>query len=355
MGKLFTKHDPLHFHKILGLICLLHFIYRFGLFALTGSMGFERQNVVFVVGCMACHMALSGSALVFKLPKSRVKTDRPMIWPEFRAHNILFAYRPIIAIMAFKILAVLGLKQWQAVAGTILIFTTLVCSDLVSKHFQSKDRTMRGMPYPEGTSTADMARIKRFHAIAQFQATISTMVGMEFAFMTLMPVQISAFLMTLVRKGLIGPRQWHLLYAFTLVLPYIMMSRVFSANIALLPFYTITSFGSRTRLKYNINKFIIWGSILAVSWVYMYFMQPFSFAPNTPFAAFVSSVVMAGYFVFLAFDFKDFWDSLQGMPKYATTQEKQQVLEQKEIATTTRRTLSSRKPSSSLNELSRRK
>jgi hypothetical protein len=37
-NKLITKEDPLHIHKVLGIVCLIHFAYRYYLFFSYGSM-----------------------------------------------------------------------------------------------------------------------------------------------------------------------------------------------------------------------------------------------------------------------------------------------------------------------------
>jgi hypothetical protein len=89
--KLITREDPFHSHKILGGLCLLHFIYRFWLLIFIGSMELYHPNVV---GFVCCHGLLSLSSLGFHISNVRNKTA-PMIYPEFRFHSIIFALRSI--------------------------------------------------------------------------------------------------------------------------------------------------------------------------------------------------------------------------------------------------------------------
>ncbi|KAJ1634833.1 hypothetical protein T492DRAFT_1133529 [Pavlovales sp. CCMP2436] len=81
-SKLPTEEDrrpPVH--KILGVLALLHFLARAptGGFAATGNIGFAA---------VLPHGALSASSLRFHVPKESI-ASKPMVWQEFRAHNIV--------------------------------------------------------------------------------------------------------------------------------------------------------------------------------------------------------------------------------------------------------------------------
>lgn len=100
--KLFTKEDPLQLHKGLGIFVLLHYVYRYCLALgvlcpIDPSAGFgagrlRRRGLVM----LAMHGALSCSSLIFStVPRIRV-VGQPMIWQEFRAHNIIFAMRSLM-------------------------------------------------------------------------------------------------------------------------------------------------------------------------------------------------------------------------------------------------------------------
>ena len=92
LQKLFTKEDPVHIHKTLGIVSLLHFFYRFYLLFYHGSM---FLNSHLDVGMVSLHGCLSVSSLAFHIPKKRHST-LPMIYPEFRLHSILFGLRSVV-------------------------------------------------------------------------------------------------------------------------------------------------------------------------------------------------------------------------------------------------------------------
>lgn len=96
--KLFTKEDGrfAHVHKIIGCTALAHYIYRYYLLVTTGSMKFD--NSFFTLGCIFLHMLLSASSFIFRIPNRRMSTA-PMIYPEFRLHSIIFAYRSLIIML----------------------------------------------------------------------------------------------------------------------------------------------------------------------------------------------------------------------------------------------------------------
>ena len=94
--KLITKEDPYHIHKILGIVSLAHFSYRY--YQLWyNSMGF---NTNYDAAFLIVHALLSATSFQFKIPHSRNQAS-PMIYPEFRFHNLLFSYRSILCTLFF--------------------------------------------------------------------------------------------------------------------------------------------------------------------------------------------------------------------------------------------------------------
>ena len=119
MGRLITHEDPKHVHKTLGACALAHLAYRFGSLAARGTMRLDGSVVD--VALVACHAALSLSSLVFRLPARRHER-MPMIYPEFRAHSIVFALRSV----ACCILAMCGVGAW---ASALACFATMLAAD----------------------------------------------------------------------------------------------------------------------------------------------------------------------------------------------------------------------------------
>ena len=91
---LFTHEDTFNLHKMLGLPCLAHFLFRTLSVPLRPfeDMGFvaSKLTAIFIVW----HLLLSVSSLIFKIPKMRIK-EGSRIWPEFRLHSIVFACRSL--------------------------------------------------------------------------------------------------------------------------------------------------------------------------------------------------------------------------------------------------------------------
>lgn len=96
--KLFTHEDRYGIHKVLGVFCLGNYIYRFALMLFgdpTAGMG-SHSTSLWPVLSLVPHALLSLSSLLFAtVPRERV-VARPMIWQEFRAHNIIFGLRSLI-------------------------------------------------------------------------------------------------------------------------------------------------------------------------------------------------------------------------------------------------------------------
>lgn len=91
---LFTKEDYLHHHKILGILCLLSFMFRFILQFFYDDMGFQAFPYL-TVPTMIVHTLLSLSSFQFKIPIRRIR-DGGRIWPQYRYHSFIFSMRSIL-------------------------------------------------------------------------------------------------------------------------------------------------------------------------------------------------------------------------------------------------------------------
>lgn len=100
MAKLFTSHDRFNIHKGLGVVVLLHFLFRL-LQVLYGLLKFDPLEDAWTGSSrfiILVHLALSWSSLLIPIPEVRNFTQ-PMIWPEFRAHSITFATRHVLGVL----------------------------------------------------------------------------------------------------------------------------------------------------------------------------------------------------------------------------------------------------------------
>ena len=233
MANLITNHDPFHVHKILGLFVLLHFIYRFYLVATTGRAFSSPKEPTYISICgVLLHGVLSWSSLLLPLPTKR-NFAKPMIWPEFRYHSILFATRHVLSTI-FTLA-----NCWPSSSssnndnqvvlncisrGTIIIGTVKLASYITSKHGNKTHRTTNTMPYPNNVSSIQETNIKRMYTAAQFGATITCFMNdPTMQFVPLLGIQMAPLLMTLVRKGRISTTTYHRVYSISLSLGYIVI------------------------------------------------------------------------------------------------------------------------------------
>lgn len=252
MEALITHHESRygHIHKTLGLLAVTHYIYRFYSFLAYGTMGFGTSSALLYI---LIHAALSGTSLIFYIPSARSITS-PMIWPEFRAHSIIFAYRSLVAITLAELTISDPITRFATVIGTLLL------ADGATKYFKMEGvTTMRDMPFPDWVSPLARTRLNYYYSVSQVLATMTILYSpsSERAFMILFPIQIAAFLMTLVRKKMITPLQWHISYAFSLFMNYIHGGLIQTETLPVL-FYISSLVFCLLRFGFRVNKYVLW-------------------------------------------------------------------------------------------------
>lgn len=236
--KLFTQEDPRGIHKTLGVYVLFHFVYRltktiFG----DPSAGLASRcgngPALLPILCVIPHALLSLSSLIFHtVPRERV-VGKPMIWQEFRAHNIIFGVRSVVCtIFAWVSYYFHHRPFWRSTAllgssGAILLSNYLADEATRRLRINPVESTTATMPYWDGCSVETQRKFKKFYAYSQFMATIACLaVGNPmWPLSVLFAIQLASLLMTLVRKGLISARTLHYAYTASLVVPYIMTAR----------------------------------------------------------------------------------------------------------------------------------
>ena len=205
--KLITHEDSFYAHKLLGIMCLLHFLYRAYLLLTSGSMQFDSSSF-FLPGIMV-HMLLSASSLIFKLSKSdsRVKSI-PVIYPEFRMHSLVFAYRSLFLMLLNWFYTKNNATSPVYLRGLIVI-GTLSCADAVTRLHDGSTRngsTMRDMPFPGNFSERFRRRLNLWYGLSQVLATSYLLFSTDGqnAFLVLFPIQLAPFLKTLCKKGFLS-------------------------------------------------------------------------------------------------------------------------------------------------------
>jgi hypothetical protein len=252
--KLSTKEDEYHIHKSLGTFCLANFIYRFYLLFACGSM---RLNTPFGLYSVIVHGILSISSLQFHISNTR-NPSKPMIYPEFRMHSILFGLRSVIITILYHF-------EWDykyiiAICYSVLFlseYITKITSGITKIYGKNEDnKTMRNMPFDPSISEENKSRITKMHSIMQIGATIFMLGNINSAFSPLFAIQTAAFLMTLVRKSIITTNTWHLCYTIGLFMNYLLFPTFSPSFIIFLAF--VINIHERIVFPYKINKYIAW-------------------------------------------------------------------------------------------------
>lgn len=283
--KLYTKEDINYYniHKILGGITLTNYSYRFYLWYNYGEMFIKPD--IFNISLIFIHALLSGSSFIFKLSSNRIKIT-PIIWSEGRLHSIIFAYRSIIIMYIFFIYWYTQYELLNYLRG-IVVLSTIVCADNITDYYKlniktldKNDSTMRKMPYPSYIPVKIMNNLNIFYSVSQIFATMRCIFATDIdrVFIILFPIQIAMFLMTLAKKNIITSAGWHLWYTIALLtnyyiplypnkIPYDIYEKII--------FFSLSLFFIIFRLKYNYNKYYLWGSIVFIHWILLYNFNKF--------------------------------------------------------------------------------
>ena len=224
-SKLFTHEDRSQVHKVLGLWCLGHYVVRIhrGIWSADPTGGLRGPNAIM---WLVPHALLSLSSIKFHVPRERV-AKKPMIWQEFRAHNIIFALRSFAcaALAAASLDASTVTRERAAVGASTAVLASLIAADVATARLRedSSETTTGTMPYWAGASPATIGRFKYYYAYCQWMATLGCLANGNplWPLCIALPIQLASLLMTLVRKGLLTARGYHLLYTASLCVPFV--------------------------------------------------------------------------------------------------------------------------------------
>ena len=164
-SKLFTHEDRSQVHKVLGLWCLGHYVVRIhrGIWSADPTGGLRGPNALLWV---LPHALLSLSSIKFHVPRERV-AKKPMIWQEFRAHNIIFALRSFAcaALAAASLDASTVTRERAALGASTAVLASLIAADVATARLRedSSETTTGTMPYWAGASPATIGRFKYFY------------------------------------------------------------------------------------------------------------------------------------------------------------------------------------------------
>lgn len=252
MEKLITHEDPIHIHKLFGIICILNYGLQYYLY-------FTKKEPILNIYTILPHIFLHLSSFIFKVLSKR-PTENKMsmfIWEELRMHSLIFAWRACFGII---------FTQYTQIISLI----SMICADYVSyKYGTDGISTVRGQHIKVGKRKLIKEISSIFFSVSQFGATIITSGIMQkspskiLIFSTLPPIQTSSFGMTLIRKNLINHKIWTIVYSIELLTTYIIWYieyKNFNIIILSLLLYFIR--------VYSISKYIIWCSVFCIHNIY---------------------------------------------------------------------------------------
>lgn len=248
MHRLHTHEDPFGVHKVLGVACLAHFAYRI---SLGGDMGLVPNR--WTLASLVLHAALHVSSFQFALPGRR-NFKYNIIFPEMRLHTMIFAYRALLC--TYVSLFAPGLRR---ILNGLIVLGTMAAADAATWVYKSHGNgtTMRGNAYPEWLPKGYGTALNRFYSASQIMATMNMIHGTSHSmFLTVLPIQVAPFLMTLEKKGLIRQWHWHLWYTIAILINY--YSGIVNTAKKRWLFRPMVAFVYYFRIHRGLNKYLLW-------------------------------------------------------------------------------------------------
>lgn len=281
---LFTHHDKYHLHKTLGFFCLFHYFVRIFWLIIYGTMFFHYDSL-YTWATPICHLFLSVSSFIFHVPKNRFDS-KIIIWKELQLHNIIFTSRSAILMLYWLIFNIYDKNnKYYNLHIIIRLFIVSIhhyAADIITNKYSINYKTTTRDINWENIPNISKKYMKKYYAICQLLALNALLLSecdktgrcfLESAFIIMFPIQLSAFLMTLVRKGIISNIYWHIFYSISLMTPYLITINNMNIN-DINDIYFINNIKKILplmfiilRLKFNVNKYLL---ITLTVFIYLY-------------------------------------------------------------------------------------
>lgn len=263
----------------------------------------NRGHPWFSMACLVPHALLSLSSLIFHtVPKERV-VGKPMIWQEYRVHNIIFGVRSVLTALAASLAIHAGngrfVRQVAIAFSGACVLLANYGADVATEKLRAveNESTTATMPYWAGCSIKTQQRFKRFYAYCQFMATLACLVSsihwmkllFENVFLrpiltlssfhpniqtqatcnpawplsVLLAIQLASLLMTLVRKGLLSARGYHYGYTASLAAPFLVGCRsMFFTKRPDFAMMLVLGYAIYQCRRRGVNKFALWAPVI---------------------------------------------------------------------------------------------
>lgn len=272
---LFTNHDRFHLHKVLGFGCLFNFFLRIYWLVAYGSMYIyaDAQSSLLIP---VAHLTLSLSSFIFHVPLTRLNS-KIIIWKELQLHNMIFTSRSA-TIMLYSLLWCRSINSATSVASVaslpylyqtgkfaLVVVHHLLADYITAKYNRNEKTTTRDINW-ENISDNTKAIMKRYYAVCQILAINALILtdnepygsgAVESAFLVMFPIQLSTFLMTLVRKSIISNISWHIFYGLSLLSPFFIITNTIEKNKLEVAKVYLPILYIVLRLQYGMNKYYL--------------------------------------------------------------------------------------------------
>ena len=218
---------------------------------------------LFFVMLLLPHLLLQISGLTFALPNKR-HPDGNRIWPQYRWEALVFCSRSLsLAFIAWR----RKMNRWNhddascsVMPAAFCVVCTMMLADQVAKSYGTKgSRTIRDLKAPQWSQY--LMSSAQFHATVHCLLTSDTC-SVQIA--ALAVVQLSAFGMTMRRKGFISQKEGVFLYALVLVVGLVVIfddlrrRSIFNCSLFL---------GNLTavlRMYFGMNKYVMWFGTITI-------------------------------------------------------------------------------------------
>ena len=271
---LFTNHDRFHIHKVLGFGCLFNFFLRIYWLVAFGSMYIYADSQTSLLIPVA-HLTLSLSSFIFHVPLTRLNS-KIIIWKELQLHNMIFTSRSA-TIMLYSLLCSRSHSTASTATETpvpflyqtgkfALVVSHHLLADYITAKYNRNEKTSTRDINWENISDNTRAIMKRYYAVCQILAINALILtdnepygsgAVESAFLVMFPIQLSTFLMTLVRKSIISNISWHIFYGLSLLSPFFIITNTIEKNKLEVAKVYLPILYIVFRLQYGMNKYYL--------------------------------------------------------------------------------------------------
>ena len=271
---LFTNHDRFHIHKVLGFGCLFNFFLRIYWLVAFGSMYIYADSQTSLLIPVA-HLTLSLSSFIFHVPLTRLNS-KIIICKELQLHNMIFTSRSA-TIMLYSLLCSRSHSTASTATETpvpflyqtgkfaLVVSHHLLADYITAKYNRNEKTTTRDINW-ENISDNTRTIMKRYYAVCQILAINALILTdnepygsgtVESAFLVMFPIQLSTFLMTLVRKSIISNISWHIFYGLSLLSPFFIITNTIEKNKLEVAKVYLPILYIVFRLQYGMNKYYL--------------------------------------------------------------------------------------------------